>query len=898
MWSLLALFGGALVLWLLVTPFVAWAQGGTISRLREEVTALRGEVAALRGQLAILFRANPDLQNPYRGTEDAPPALPPAEVAPAAEPAPEAAPADEHAALPAAPRANLETLIASRWMVWVGAVALALGAVFLVRYSIERGWFGPGVRVLAGLGLGAMLSAAGEWLRRRPELAPVAGLRPHHIPAAVAGGGLAAFFASVYAAYGLYGFIGTGPAFVGLAGVALATVAMALLHGQAFALFGILAGFAVPALLQSPDPWPWNVFPYLAAVAAAGLLLVRARGWWWLGWTTVFLALAWAVVWIVDVRTSADAVVVGAYLIVVALLVALARRGMVPSEPGEADFLAWAVRLASRDPFVNASLVAVAIVMLLLADRAGFSTEALFAALGLTVCLIGLARRHPSAEGGAVVAALFAILLMLAWRADLPGAYAIKTELARLARPAVLLPVVPPSLQPYAWMAGAFGLLFGAGGFALARTARTPALWGALSAAMPLVMLMLLYVATRGFEADRAWAATALALAPLALLAAERTARWRAEPGMAGVLGAYASAVCAALALAAALWLRQAWLTVAFAAMLPALAWVARRLDGLPALRWTAWAMAALVIVRLLLNPSVLQYGQGAEASLGWVVYGYGPPCIFFLLAARWFGGGARDPLVLLLQAGALAFGMAFVGFETRILAAGSLTAPGYGLMERSLHTLAWLAAGLLLLRAARGGDNPVAYWGSRILLGCAALHLAVFQLVAGNPLLTGTPVGGPVLANVLALAYAAPAVLAGLVGWEAHRQGDSTIAQAAGLGTVVLPLAYLTLEIRHAFHGPMLRGGMPGGAELYAYSVAWLAYGALLLGVALVSRAAAVRYASLAVIVAVVAKVFLWDMAGLEGILRAVSFLGLGLALVAVGYVYQRFVFRAAMAP
>jgi uncharacterized membrane protein len=44
-----------------------------------------------------------------------------------------------------------------------------------------------------------------------------------------------------------------------------------------------------------------------------------------------------------------------------------------------------------------------------------------------------------------------------------------------------------------------------------------------------------------------------------------------------------------------------------------------------------------------------------------------------------------------------------------------------------------------------------------------------------------------------------------------------------------------------------------------------------------------------------VVAKVFLIDMAGLQGLLRVVSFLGLGAALLGLGYAYRRFGFDQA---
>jgi uncharacterized membrane protein len=41
--------------------------------------------------------------------------------------------------------------------------------------------------------------------------------------------------------------------------------------------------------------------------------------------------------------------------------------------------------------------------------------------------------------------------------------------------------------------------------------------------------------------------------------------------------------------------------------------------------------------------------------------------------------------------------------------------------------------------------------------------------------------------------------------------------------------------------------------------------------------------------LVIVIGKAFLFDMADLEGLLRAVSFMGLGLALLGLAYLHQR---------
>jgi uncharacterized membrane protein len=56
-----------------------------------------------------------------------------------------------------------------------------------------------------------------------------------------------------------------------------------------------------------------------------------------------------------------------------------------------------------------------------------------------------------------------------------------------------------------------------------------------------------------------------------------------------------------------------------------------------------------------------------------------------------------------------------------------------------------------------------------------------------------------------------------------------------------------------------------------------------------------ALRAASGALIAIAVAKVFLFDMSNLEGVLRALSFIGLGAVLIGIGLFYQRLMRRAA---
>jgi uncharacterized membrane protein len=80
--------------------------------------------------------------------------------------------------------------------------------------------------------------------------------------------------------------------------------------------------------------------------------------------------------------------------------------------------------------------------------------------------------------------------------------------------------------------------------------------------------------------------------------------------------------------------------------------------------------------------------------------------------------------------------------------------------------------------------------------------------------------------------------------------------------------------------------------AEQYTYSVAWLAFGVVLLAAGVRLRSQAVRFASAAVVILTVLKVFLVDMRGLTGLLQALSFIGLGVVLLGIGWLYQRLLF------
>src|ERR1700761_1422996 len=102
---------------------------------------------------------------------------------------------------------GFEERVATRWVVWLGGLTLALGGFFMVRYSIDAGLLGPGVRTVLGGLFALALLAAGEWTRRSETTSSIELLPIANIPAVLTAAGTAVAFGTGYAAYALYDFL-------------------------------------------------------------------------------------------------------------------------------------------------------------------------------------------------------------------------------------------------------------------------------------------------------------------------------------------------------------------------------------------------------------------------------------------------------------------------------------------------------------------------------------------------------------------------------------------------------------------------------------------------------------------------------------------------------------------
>jgi uncharacterized membrane protein len=713
-----------------------------------------------------------------------------------------------------------------------------------------------------------------------------------YIPSILTAVGTTTAFADIYAAYALYGFLAPAAAFLLLGLVALATLAAALLHGPALAGLGLVGAYVTPILVATGHADYWSLYLYLTVVTAAAFALARLRMWRWLAVTAIAFAFLWTFPGVLDGRVDALGAHAFHVLAGFALAAALIVSGLLYGPPAEAGRI---------DAVSSGALAAflVAIAILVLASR--HDPVALGTLVALVVATCAIAWLSEAAAAAVPAAAVLVAITFAHW--------AVNTDILHLIAPGgPVAGVVPePERAQFGWhlvLGIGLGVLFaGAGFLAQGRSphALVPMLWSASAVFAPVAILVALYYRIAGFDRSIPFASAALLLAFLAAAATEALDRRAPRPGLAASGAIFATGAVAALALALTMALDKGWLTVALALMVPGIAWIAEQ-RPLPALRTLAAVVTVLVLARIAHEPRIVGADVGTVPIFNWLLYGYGVPAAAFWLAGQRLRRRADDAPARVVDLAAILFTLLLAFLEIRhYVNGGDVYRHSAGLAELALHVCVWLALAIGLERLRLRSGSVV---HNIAALAVAALALAgiVFGLLSReNPFFTGEPVGGSVF-NLILLGYAIPALLAGALGLVARATRPQPYSATAAIVAVALALAYLTLQVGRFYHGPDLTEGQTGDTEQYTYSAVWLTFGVALLAVGVWLHSRPVRFASAAVTILTVLKVFLIDMSNLTGIYQALSFIGLGIVLLGIGWFYQRLLFRplapAAAAP
>jgi uncharacterized membrane protein len=781
---------------------------------------------------------------------------------------------------------DLSRLLGARTLALTGGIVSLLGIVFLFALAVQRGWIGPVARVSLGAAASALMLGAGWWLYRR--------FGETFASTAAAGVGVAGGYATLLAAAARYDLV-SDPAALVLAAViaAVATVTALAWSDELLAGLGLVGAILAPLALgladafapdevvRDADGLPAAAVGFALVMPVAALAVSFRRQWSALLVVAVVSAGVQVAVHVADApdadRAAAALAVAYSALVLAAGVVESLRRG----------------RLTE----LGASLVVAA------SAFSGYAAAMLLDGRALGAALLGSALAN-----GVLAAALFR-------RARDLASLLCATALALAAVGTAQL--VSGATLTIAWAAEAAVLAW------LAERLREPRFriaalgWLGLALLHSLAFDAPVSLLFRQTAHPASGVPSLLALSAVAVLTAWLPADFEREPGD----GRAAFAVNALLHLRR----RTRLVLLALAGVLAVEAASLALLELVPSWSWGHVAVTSLwgaVAVALMLG-GLRVAGLAAAGATAWLAV---------LYDVNWLTGDARWCSLAVAAATALGAALIFERGLGAVSAAGTTTgaafavgaalgiAGGDGQWLLVLGVAAVYAAlGAALLRTRR--DQSTLLWALGLTLGTVAASqlLDGFWLVLA---LASAAVPTAVLARFEErLDFASLALLVLALGVTLEREAtlrDLFTAQrhpgegvpaalavvgAAGVyaalrtrwrGTVIWAasvVAILAASLAFLELAEFLGGDV--GTEFQrghtAVSAVWGLIGLALLYAGLVRRSTTFRLAGFALFGVALAKLFVYDLAFLSSVARALSFLAVGALLIAGGFFYQR---------
>jgi uncharacterized membrane protein len=155
----------------------------------------------------------------------------------------------------------------------VGVVLSVIGAAFFIKEGIDRQWF-PTLSIelrLMGVALFGIALLVVGWLRRETHKTFALGVQ---------GGGIAILFITIYTSYAVYHVIAAPFAFALLVGVTVAAGVLAVLQdSRTLAVLGIVGGFMAPILTSTDTGNHVALFSYYAILNVAILGMAWFKSW-------------------------------------------------------------------------------------------------------------------------------------------------------------------------------------------------------------------------------------------------------------------------------------------------------------------------------------------------------------------------------------------------------------------------------------------------------------------------------------------------------------------------------------------------------------------------------------------------------------------------------------------
>jgi len=426
------------------------------------------------------------------------------------------------------------------------------------------------------------------------------------------------------------------------------------------------------------------------------------------------------------------------------------------------------------------------------------------------------------------------------------------------------------------WLAG-FGILISAlTGWRGLHDRRHRIFWSAGAAlfAPATLGLLALYWEPLTHMSTVQWAAHAIAVAILMTLLAEHTLRNMSDDQHSNRLQTALFVVAALnmIAFALSVVLTETALTLGFAGIAASAAWLDRKFE----IRPVSWFVQLGIVVcsyRLVADPGLL---WAIETSLLELCIGFIGTIL--LIAAAWFLLKKQERTGGMIVAESAVFSLSGI-FLCILLFRAFNDNDLLSHWALSLFGMVWMiSAATQFYRTKAGGALRQTRWALGAIFGTLGTLLLFLAATVGNPLFHSVVIGPPVFDSLL-VAYLLPAILMAGIAWRFDHL-ELSLRKSLGVIGGGLAILYIGLEIRRLWHGNDLTAYGAIDGELYTYTIAMLLAGSATLGLALKKKSAILRKAAFAIIALTIGKVFLIDMSGLEGLIRVLSFLALGLVL------------------
>ncbi len=700
---------------------------------------------------------------------------------------------------PKQPAMRLDQWLAESGLAWAAGIMLALSAIYGVSEASKSAWFTAPVRLSIALVLGALILGASEWTRRvslgRPPGHPL-------ISALLSGAAIVVFYATIWAAHGIYHFIDWPGAVALLTVCALALIGLSFLHGQALGVLAIALALIAPAL-ASANIWPsWALTIYVAFVSVSGFGLAFFKRWSWVALVTIGGLYFWffGAIATDDVRRALA-------LISLASLGGVLTAFRAPLADEAKSNLTWsAVHGLGPSIAVSVSSALLIWAWLVVAPTpiGAIAGPALISIFHVALASYGVRDRKIVPVGLAIAIGAIVIGFMAYLRARF-----FYGELGMDFYPTVL--------------AAAFSVALCA---LYANPHRTGRILIAAAGAAGAALLTALAATSRtDWHSFAAWAPlfTGAALSFAAAWYTEKSAQDH-KTDSATSWWAGAGAVLILLCVESAFGAEVRTLGHAAAALFfsVGLVWRGWRVAG-----WAALSAGALAIAHALSPALIGSTLAGTLPLWGGLLIFAGAAILLFSASTIIRRGNVSLPIAEALSATSVIAALIGVFVALRWIAAGGAGVTLEAFTETSLQVLALLAAGLTLLPRIHETPGPIGAWRGHVLLGLGLAYALVSPGLGINPWWGGAGravINGMAILNPLAIAFAAPAALAFMAANRLYLR-QRMFGRIYAIAGAVLALLWLVLEIRLAFHDGAMAAPQIGLFESACYAIAFLAF-------------------------------------------------------------------------